>query len=102
MKLCDRCPGAGSCLLNYLGAACTNWRKQHAPDVVVTNADCIRAMSDEELAENHSTLFAGACDFNREGRGAEKCDRTEWHGRLSPCSQCALKWLQQPAETANT
>lgn len=26
MKLCDRCPQAGSCLLNYLGKACHKLR----------------------------------------------------------------------------
>ena len=27
MKLCDRCPQAGSCLLNYLGKACHKLRR---------------------------------------------------------------------------
>ena len=51
---------------------------------VKTNADCIRAMSDEELAqflntrgcpsENHSNCFE------------------------MPCKHCWEKWLKQPAE----
>ena len=28
MKLCDRCPQAGSCLLNYLNKACHKLRMQ--------------------------------------------------------------------------
>lgn len=31
MKLCDRCPQAGSCLLNYLGKACHKLRMQECP-----------------------------------------------------------------------
>lgn len=33
MKLCDRCPQAGSCLLNYLGKACHKLRMQECPEV---------------------------------------------------------------------
>ena len=50
MKMCDICPGAGGCLLNYNGKACQNWRAKNAPDVVYTNADRIRDMSIEKLA----------------------------------------------------
>lgn len=50
MKVCDRCRVSG-CLLNYGGKACRNARKQDCPDVVFTNADKIRGMSDEELSD---------------------------------------------------
>ena len=53
-----------------------------------TNADRIRAMSDEELAK----LLLDGC------RGS-KCDdqpQNEW-GSVN-CFQCRLEWLQQPAE----
>ena len=53
-----------------------------------TNADRIRAMSDEELAE----LLLDGC------RGS-KCDdqsKNEW-GSVN-CFQCRVTWLQQPAE----
>lgn len=49
MKLCDRCRVSG-CLLNYGGKACQEARKQECPDVVFTNADKLREMDDEELA----------------------------------------------------
>ena len=55
---------------------------------VITNADRIRAMSDEELAE----LLLDGC------RGS-KCDdqpQNEW-GSVN-CFQCRVTWLQQPAE----
>ena len=53
-----------------------------------TNADRIRAMSDEELAE----LLLDGC------RGS-KCDdqpQNEW-GNVN-CFQCRMNWLQQTAE----
>lgn len=46
ITLCDRCDIAASCLLNYDGVPC---RKNRT--VEPTNADRIRAMTDEELAE---------------------------------------------------
>ena len=49
MKLCDRCRVSG-CLLTYGGKACREARKQECPDVVLTRADKIREMDDEELA----------------------------------------------------
>ena len=51
------------------------------PDII-TNADRIRAMSDEELA----LQFGANCP--KENRRA--CDRM--------CSKCWLEWLRQPSE----
>ena len=68
------------------------------PDII-TNADRIRAMSDEELAE--LLISADFCE------GCEYCDKVgicrycEAHpdGVLADgCKQAARKWLQQPAE----
>lgn len=47
----------------------------------LTNADRIRAMSDEELAEWHET-----CPYIN-----EECT-------MKGCEKCVLDWLQQPAE----
>lgn len=64
-----------------------------------TNADRIRAMSDEEMAE--LLISADFCE------GCEYCDKVgicryyEAHpdGVLADgCKQAARKWLQQPAE----
>lgn len=49
-KVCDRCRVPG-CLLDYGGNACHRARQQECPDVVFTNADMIRQMTDEELAD---------------------------------------------------
>lgn len=50
----------------------------------ITNADRIRAMSDEELA-----------DVVANGVG---CVRKAPHCMDDDCTPCILKWLQQPAE----
>ena len=50
MKICDRCQGAGGCLLDYMGKACKHWRKENAPEVLATMEDMIGAASREELA----------------------------------------------------
>ncbi len=58
----------------------------------MTNADRIRAMSDEELAR----LLLDGC------RGS-KCDEQPQneYGSVN-CYACRLQWLQQPAETEPT
>ena len=61
----------------------SNWKP-----LPMTNADRIRAMSDEELAE-----FLGEyrfCDICEEG-----CDACSYHG---DCDKRIMEWLKQPAE----
>ena len=48
----------------------------------ITNADRIRAMSDEELAD-----FISACGCPDHARSCTKS-----------CTECTLKWLKQPVE----
>lgn len=57
MKLCDRCPQAGSCLLNYLGKACHKLRMQECPEVVPTTLELMHNMDAEELAAFFSKTF---------------------------------------------
>lgn len=83
MKLCDRCRVSGCCSLNYLGEACKLARKRECPDVVFTNADRIRSMSDEELLDFMVKIIGNAYMC--------KILRTE------PMF-CTLDWLRQPAE----
>ena len=53
-----------------------------------TNADRIRAMSDEELAEFLGQYrFSDICD--------EGCDHCTYHG---DCNKRLLDWLQQPVK----
>lgn len=56
------------------------------PEQKLSNADRIRAMSDEELAKWF--LIAGICIRDFENC---QCDGVS-------CRQCRLNWLQQPAE----
>ena len=73
---------------------CTGYDKckQYKPDYT-TNADRIRAMSDEELAE-----FIDRCEMNDIDYAKTFCDLC--NGQYE-CDQCRLDWLQQPAEEAD-
>ena len=61
--------------------------------IPMTNADRIRAMSDEELAEFISRIEIG--DFGQQVYGKTFCDMCK--GQYE-CDDCRLWWLQQPAE----
>ena len=58
----------------------------------MTNADRIRSMTDEELVELHYSSSAHCIADD-----PTVCDRHDFIGNLTPCEQCYLKWLQQPA-----
>ena len=54
-----------------------------------TNADRIRAMSDEELKDSILAVHLGYnpwCDYHCENKGDDGCDK------------CIEKWLKQPAD----
>lgn len=61
--------------------------------IPMTNADRIRAMSDEELSEFISRIEIG--DFGQQVYGKTFCDMCK--GQYE-CDDCRLWWLQQPAE----
>ncbi|MBQ8830836.1 MAG: hypothetical protein IJ017_04510 [Oscillospiraceae bacterium] len=92
MKMCDRCKVPG-CLLNYNGKACEKAREEYCPEVVYTNADRIREMSDEELAAFLAKFDPHCCN----------CPVDTVCGGCSstPPRDCAYwfeEWLQLPAE----
>ena len=60
---------------------------------VKTNAQKIRSMTDEELVNLH---YSGSAHCIADDPTV--CDRHDFIGNLTPCEQCYLKWLQQPAE----
>ena len=68
----------------YTGDVPNKWEaaEHYVPD---TNADRVRAMSDEELAEFISCC--GCPDHARDCTGS--------------CKDCTMEWLQQPAEVDN-
>ena len=56
-----------------------------------TNADCIRAMSDEDMAKWIDWIF-GRCEWcDPDKIATDDCNDVE-------CVPCILKWLQQPFE----
>lgn len=63
------------------------------PEQKLSNADRIRAMTDEELAEFISRIEIG--DFGPQVYGKTFCDLCS--GQYE-CDDCRLWWLQQPAE----
>lgn len=63
------------------------------PHETLSNADRIRAMSDEELAEFISRIEIG--DFGPQVYGKTFCDMCK--GQYE-CDDCRLWWLQQPAK----
>ena len=89
LNLCDRC--AADCRhernLNEIVVGCGMYKPP------MTNADRIRAMSDEELAEFISRIEIG--DFGPQVYGKTFCDMCK--GQYE-CDDCKLWWLQQPAE----
>jgi hypothetical protein len=92
MSICDRCSVSG-CAPNPLGKACKHAREREHPDVIYTNADKIRDMTDEELAEFISRIEIG--DFSSLDYGKTFCDMCE--GQFE-CDDCRLWWLRQPAK----
>ena len=79
----------------YMDADCQNGEKYEAE--IITNADRIRAMSDEELAK-HLHDIGWDCQLCAEHKRldnepllrSEKCDEK--------CMEHCLEWLKQPAE----
>ena len=73
--------------VSFLGSG---WKCNYTP--VPTNADRIRAMSDEELAKFLSSCLKDPCDC---------CQLAVFDGACTEtlCEDAMMKWLQRPAET---
>lgn len=87
------CPAAQQCpKVQYRGSICAALRDEHGLGDPLTNADKIRQMTDEELADFWPI---GICPQNR------SCFRqgiryTECPGEEIPsCTDCWLDWLKQ-------
>lgn len=97
-----RCTGE-KCKLGALTKDVTVCTAHNCPDrtLPLTNADRIRAMSDEELAEVLINLAedVGFCLDMPECNEDLEQDREIPHHR---CRGCALNWLHHPAEGAET
>ena len=72
MRGCKQCPAFGKCTVTYRGSACAALRSTYGEEndpEIITNADHIRSMTDEELAESitqllYESLKASKCDCN--------------------------------------
>ena len=84
---CDR----GSCVIG--GTLCEHYDGTGSK-TIQTNADRIRAMSDEELAKFHYGSGAPYC----KKENPRDCTRQKYVDGLTPCEQCYLQWLRQPVE----
>ena len=84
---CKNCPVNPCETMNYRGSTCAAQRAKFGLGDPQTNADRIRAMSDEELV-----AFIGNNSL---------CDRIQdegtWCGNRGVCGGCLVEWLQQPA-----
>lgn len=93
MKGCKECPAFSKCAVTefgYRGSACAALRSTYGvydDPKIITNADLIRAMSDEELAK-------WLCEFGTEtfAAGVPK------YGAPIMNERERLDWLRQPAE----
>ena len=82
---CENCTKYDDC---RIGSGLT-WPCGAYVSKTITNADRIRAMSDEELAHllmGHGTFECPVCEIGDQ----RKCD--------TECEKHCVKWLQQPAE----
>jgi hypothetical protein len=90
ITLCDRCDIVMSCLLDYDGVLCRRNRT-----VQPTNADRIRAMTDEELAKlfaNH--IDCGTCPYYNEAENL--CESPVY--KRGDCTAPMLEWLKREAD----
>ena len=100
MKGCKDCPAYAKCTVKYRGSACAALRGTYGLDSdpeIITNADRIRAMSDEELAnEMRKRSISTICDIVCQG----ECKAIATLNKTSNevCKEIIIKWLQQPAE----
>ena len=79
---CKKCPVKPCATMNYRGSTCAAQRAKFGLGDPMTNADRIRAMSDEQLAKHFSNLMLNVSEG------------VEYH----TASGIWLEWLKQPAE----
>lgn len=91
MSICDKCERKSECPGAHEDEFCLNYvQKPH------TNADRIRAMTDEEMAEWISGMISD-CDNNDFPCG-KFCPLLHDEYRKNTCLDSMLLWLKQEAE----
>lgn len=101
MKGCKNCPAYAKCTVTYRGSACSALRSTYGIDTdpeIITNADRIRDMSDEELAVFLDDLTCLCVDCNDHDGVNENCPIYK-QGCGQYCEpKDLMDWLQQPCE----
>lgn len=85
---CKNCPVNPCETMNYRGSTCAAQRSKFGLGDPQTNADSIRAMSDEELAKWLCSISTAEC-CDRSCPARDMCDFGD---------NGLIKWLQQPVE----
>ena len=100
MKGCKNCPAYAKCTVTYRGSACSALRSTYGIDTdpeIITNADRIRDMSDEELANTmYSNPIFIVCDAVCKGDCAAIDTLNDT--KEDACKRTILEWLRQPSE----
>lgn len=90
MNGCNKCPAYAKCTVSYRGSACAALRRTYGLDTateIVTNADRIRSMSDEELAWE---LMLWRCEAVAKHHGVSS--------EYPDTQKTILDWLRKPAK----
>lgn len=107
MKGCNKCPAFAKCTVSYRGSACDALRASYGVDSdpeIITNADKIRAMTDEELRDFlwkfNEDSFENVLPFCK---STPECDELLDSDKITEemCKQCLLQKLLQPYDRAN-
>lgn len=90
--------------LTYRGSTCAEQRAKHGLGDPLTNADRIRAMSDEEMTERIFELYnndtEGLSNLFCDGKAGCIVGNGDIECNDDRVKACILRWLQQPAEEA--
>ena len=87
-------PAYAKCTVTYRGSACAALRGTYGLDndpEIITNANRIRAMSDEELGKF-------LCDFRSCNSSKHPCDGCKAEPHCHTGHNGMIDWLRQPAE----
>lgn len=111
MKGCKNCPAYAKCTVTYRGSGCAALRSTYGLDSdpeITTNADRLRSMNDEELAQEILRRWRAEMETGKfEDISTRWCDMkggcVSGKGYHRPCTEdrllaCIKRWLQQPAE----
>ena len=95
MKGCKNCPAYAKCTVTYRGSACAALRGTYGIDSdpeIMTNGDCIRAMNDDDMAEQ----FVINLDGLRPCRVYLSAPTGKMYLSRTEAVRVTRLWIQQP------